>query len=329
MKKIIVTGGCGFIGSQIIKFLLKKKYKILVLDKLSYASNLSLFKLKKKYLHFKKIDISNEDKLIRILKKFQPDFIINCAAETHVDRSINDPDRFIKSNIIGTYNILEYLKKNIKCRLVHVSTDEVFGSLKLNNLKFNENSKYNPMSPYSASKAASDHLVRAYGNTYNIDYIITNCSNNYGPYQHPEKFIPTVINSCIKKKKIPIYGNGKNIREWIHVEDHSRAVILCMEKGKKQETYLIGSKNEYTNLEIARKICLYFNKINKDKFNYFSLISFVKDRQGHDFRYAINYNKIIKNLKFKNKIRFSRGLSKTIDFYIQNKNKLNKIFKKV
>ena len=212
MKKILITGGCGFIGSNLVKLLIKKNYKLLIFDKLSYASNNTVSKIKNKNIIFKKVDISNKKQLKKKLIKYRPNYIINCAAETHVDRSIKRSDEFIYSNIIGTFNILEYLKINNKCRLVHISTDEVFGSLKKNEKKFDENTKYDPKSPYSSSKAASDHLVRAYGNTFNIDYIITNCSNNFGPFQHPEKLIPKIILSCLKKNKIPIYGNGKTKR---------------------------------------------------------------------------------------------------------------------
>lgn len=327
MKKILITGGCGFIGSNLVKLLIKKNYKLLIFDKLSYASNNTVSKIKNKNIIFKKVDISNKKQLKKKLIKYRPNYIINCAAETHVDRSIKRSDEFIYSNIIGTFNILEYLKINNKCRLVHISTDEVFGSLKKNEKKFDENTKYDPKSPYSSSKAASDHLVRAYGNTFNIDYIITNCSNNFGPFQHPEKLIPKIILSCLKKTKIPIYGNGKNLREWIYVKDHCEGIILCLEKGKSQNTYLIGSSNEYSNIQIAKKICNFFNKNFSDNFNYNSLISFVRDRKGHDFRYAINSKKIRNELKFKNKTTFENALSETINFYYDNRNNIKKIFK--
>ena len=322
-KNVIVTGGSGFIGSNLVRILLKKKYNVLNLDKLSYASIKNL-KFKTKKYSFKKCDISQFKKTEKIINNFKPNYIINCAAESHVDRSIKNPSDFMKSNILGTFNILETLKKiKWKCRLLHVSTDEVFGSLKKTK-KFNEETRYDPKSPYSASKASSDHLVRAYGNTYNIDYVITNCSNNYGPFQHPEKFIPTVILSCLKKKKIPIYGNGKNIREWIFVSDHCNGIVNVLENGKSNNTYLIGSKNEFSNLEIATKICKILE--NKFNFNYSSLISFVKDRKGHDFRYAINYKKISRDLKFKNSYDFNNGLKKTIEFYVNNLNNLNKLY---
>lgn len=327
MKKIVLTGGSGFIGSNLTRILLKKKYKILVIDKLTYASNANIEKLKHKNFKFIKLDISKKKKLINELTNFKPNYIINCAAETHVDRSIVQSDEFILSNIIGTYNILEFLKKNQKCRLIQISTDEVFGSLKSAQNKFNEKTKYDPKSPYSASKASADHLVRAYGNTYNIDFVITNCSNNFGPFQHPEKFIPTVILSCLKRKKIPIYGNGMNIREWIFVEDHCKGIILCLEKGKSQETYLIGSTYEKSNIYIAKKICMFFNKMTNNKFNHLELISFVKDRKGHDFRYATNYNKIKKKLNFKNDFSFDNGIRKTINFYNDNYKKIDQIFK--
>lgn len=325
MKKIIITGGLGFIGSHLVKLFLNSGYQVLNIDKISYAS-IKNINFKSKNYFFKKIDISNFSKLYKAVKTFDPEYIINCAAESHVDRSIVGPKVFIESNIVGTFNVLETINKlNRKIRLLQVSTDEVYGSLKIKEKKFTEKSKYDPKSPYSASKASSDHLVRAYGNTYNLDYIITNCSNNFGPFQNPEKFIPTVILSCLKKNRIPVYGNGKNIREWIFVEDHCRGIKLSLEKGKKSSTYLIGSKNEFNNIEIVRKICNLFK--SKDNFNYEKLIDYVDDRKGHDFRYAINYSKISKQLNFSNKVSFNLGLKKTIDFYVKNIKKINNIFR--
>lgn len=324
MKKIIITGGSGFIGSHLVKLFLKNKYKVLNIDKLSYAS-IKNFKIKNSNYKFKKIDISNYNILKKTIIKFNPNFIINCAAESHVDRSIKSPLIFLKSNILGTFNILEVLRTSkIKCRFLQVSTDEVFGSLKLKEKKFNETTRYNPKSPYSASKASADHFVRAYGNTFNLDYLITNCSNNFGPYQNPEKFIPTVIINCIKKNKIPIYGSGKNVREWIYVEDHCEGIKLALEKGLSKNTYLIGSKNEFNNIQIAKKICKIFK--SKFKYDYEKLINFIEDRKGHDFRYAINYQKIKNKLNFKNKKKFNEGLIETINFYLKNKKNLSKIF---
>lgn len=324
--KIVVTGGLGFIGSYIVKNLVKKKHKVLNIDKISYCSQRNL-KIKNNNYRFIKSDISKYS-IEKIILKFNPDMIINCAAETHVDRSIDNPRQFIESNIIGTFNLLNaaikiQLKKKI--RFVQISTDEVFGSLKINKNKFNEKTPYNPKSPYSAAKASSDHLVRSYGNTFNLDYIITNCSNNYGPYQYPEKLIPVVINCCINKRSIPIYGNGKNIRDWIYVEDHANGVITAALKGGSKQTYLIGSNNELNNLDIVKKICKIFNQKNKG-FNYLDLISFVEDRKGHDLRYAINFNKIKKDLKWKPKKPFEKGLMETVNFYTNNYSKMDRIF---
>lgn len=327
MKKIIITGGLGFIGSHLVRLFLKK-FKVLNIDKDGYASIKSLdFKNDKNY-KFVHQDLSNFKKIKEIITSYKPDYIINCAAESHVDNSITNPGVFIKSNIIGTFNILEslkFLKKKI--RFLQVSTDEVFGSLKLKEKKFSENTRYDPQSPYSSSKASADHLVRSYGNTYGLDYVITNCSNNFGPYQNPEKFIPKIILSCIFKRKIPVYGNGLNIREWIYVEDHCEGIKLCLERGKSTNTYLIGSNNEIKNIEIVKKICNLFNK--KEKFDYHKLIKYVEDRKGHDFRYSINFSKIKKELNFKNKNSFNEGLIKTVNFYSKNVKNLNKIFKSI
>ena len=319
-KKLLITGGSGFIGSHLVYIALKKNYNVLNIDKLTYASrNLNI---KNKNYQFKKIDICNSKKIYSIIKKFKPSLIINCAAESHVDRSIKIPDTFFQSNLIGTVNILNSIKNlNKKIRLLQISTDEVFGSLPLNSKKkFNINSFYQPNSPYSASKAAADHAVRAYGETFKIDYVITNCSNNYGPHQHDEKLIPTIIKSCVKKKLIPIYGKGINIRDWIYVEDHAKAVFKVLEKGKFQNTYLIGADQELTNIEMARTVCNYFKKNVDKNFDYHSLITFVTDRKGHDLRYAIDSSKIKRKLNWKAKEKFKSGIEKTIKFYLKKFN---------
>lgn len=327
MKKVIITGGCGFIGSHLIYRALKKKYFVINLDKLSYASQ--KMKIKNKNYKFFKLDLKNEKKLNYIFKKFEPDIVINCAAESHVDNSIKGPKVFYESNLIGTVNLLNnsiQSKKDIK--FLQVSTDEVFGSLRFNKSKFTENSRYNPRSPYSSSKAAADHAVRAYGETYKLKYFITNCSNNYGPYQYPEKLIPLVITNCINKKMIPVYGNGKNVRDWIHVNDHVNAIFAVLEKSKPFESYLIGANNEISNIQLVKLICDKYKKLKNDSFDYKKLIKFVTDRKGHDLRYAISSKKIKKKLGWVSKIKFQDGIEKTIKFYIKNQN-LKKIYFKI
>lgn len=329
MGKIVITGGLGFIGSFLVRKFLNSGYKVLNLDNKTYASIKNLNFMNSKYI-FKKVDIANPKKTFEVLSNFKPDFVINCAAESHVDNSIKNPSIFLKSNVNGTFNLLEatrFLQKKKKIRYLQVSTDEVYGSLEINRSKFSEKTSYNPKSPYSASKAAADHLVRSYGNTYDLDYIITNCSNNFGPFQNPEKLLPKVILSCIKRKSIPVYGNGKNIREWIYVENHCDGIKLTLEKGKTQNTYLIGSNYELSNIQIINKICDIFSK--KNNFNYRKLITFVKDRPGHDLRYSLNSKKISKELNFKNNVNFEKGIKNTIDFYEKNHKKLRNIFKNI
>lgn len=316
IKKIIVTGGCGFIGSHLIDNLLEKKYIVLNIDSLTYASVKRNFK--NKNYSFLKSEIQNK-KISNKIRQFDPDIIINCAAESHVDRSINDPSKFLESNIFGTFNLLEIIRKtNKKIIFYQISTDEVFGSLNLSENKFSETSNYSPKSPYSASKASADHLVRSYANTYKLKYLISNCSNNYGTRQNYEKFIPTIILSCLKKKKIPVYGKGNNIRDWISVHDHVNAIIKIFESKRLNQTYLIGSNNEISNLVLVKTICNYFNK-NYKNFNYNNLIEFVPDRKGHDFRYAINNRKILKELKWKPIHNLNRDLPELIEYYKKHK----------
>jgi len=331
MKKIIVTGGSGFIGSNLVNYLIKKRCFVINLDKLTYSSNKYNNELRnnRNYKHFK-VDIVNQKKLIGLINKFKPKAIFNLAAETHVDRSIDGPKNFIHSNIIGTFNILESLrflqKKGIKPKLIHISTDEVYGDIK-KNFRSNENDRYEPSSPYSASKASADHLVKSYIRTYNLKAVISNCCNNYGPYQFPEKLIPKIITNIFENKELPVYGNGKNSREWIHVEDHCEALFTLYLKGKNGESYNVGSGFNLDNIKLIKNI-LKICKSMKIKIGNKTKIKFVKDRPGHDFRYALDNKKIFKNLKWKAKINFKKGLKETILWYLENKNFLNKISKK-
>ena len=324
IKKVIITGGNGFIGSYLINKFLNKDFLVLNIDKLSKESQ--KIKLNNKNYFFKKCDLLNEKKLNMILNDFKPNIIINSAAESHVDRSLKLPKYFYENNVSSTLNLLEFIRKSKdKIELIHVSTDEVFGSLKINQKKFNIDSKYAPTSPYSASKASSDHAVRAYGKSFGLHYKITNCSNNYGPFQYPEKLIPVIIIKCIERKNIPIFSNGENIRDWIYVTDHVDAIFEVYKKGKNYSTYLIGSNNEIKNIDITKKICRIFDKLYKKK-NSEKLIKFVKDRKGHDFRYAINNSRISKETAWKPLIKFEEGLENTIKFYFNNYKKLKKIF---
>jgi len=325
MKRFIVTGGYGFIGSSLIKLLLKKKFKVFNIDKLSYsAQKYNLKDIKSKNYFFKKIDINNKKEIIKILRKYKPHGIFNLAADTHVDRSINDSSNFIKNNILGVYNLLEAIKNyKKKVRLVHVSTDEVYGDI-LGSKRSSENFPYTPSSPYSASKASSDHLVNAYVRTHKIDAVISNCSNNYGPRQFPEKLIPKMIYNILKNKPLPIYSKGKNLREWIYVNDHCDALIKLFFKGRSGEKYNIGSGINCSNIFLVKKILKSFAD-KKIKIGKKVKIIFVKDRPGHDFRYALNSNKIKKKLKWKPKINLNQGISKTVDWYIKNQ----KYFKKL
>ena len=320
MKKVIVTGGLGFIGSNLIKILLKKKYFVINIDKVTYSSNfynVKKFSKNKNYKFFK-VDINNKKKVLQILKKYKPNCIFNLAAETHVDRSIDGPESFMKSNILGVFNLLQafkkYIEKNKKSLLIHISTDEVYGDVLTGRSK--EDDPYKPSSPYAASKASSDHLVYSYIRTFKIPAIITNCSNNYGPRQHPEKLIPKLIYNIFNNKNLPIYGKGLNSREWIYVDDHCEALVKIFEKGKIGNFYNIGSNLNLNNIKISKLLI----KIAKIKFNVGRnvKIKYVKDRPGHDIRYALNSNKLIKNLKWKPKTNIINGLKKTFDWYLKN-----------
>ena len=319
MKKFFVTGGLGFIGSNLIKYLLELGYQVINLDKITYASNfynIQEFKNNKLY-KFIKIDISNKKKLSQVIKRYKPKCIFNLAAETHVDRSIDQSDNFIQSNIKGVHNLLEILIKNKKIKLIHISTDEVFGNVK-KNLRTVEESPYKPLNPYAATKAASDHLINSYINTYKINAIITNCCNNYGPRQNPEKFIPKIISCILNKRKIPVYGKGINSREWIYVEDHCKALHKIFLKGKNGETYNIGSNLNMKNIDLVKKVILISKQ--KNLFNRKTKIQFVQDRPGHDLRYALNSNKIRSKLNWSNKVNINDGLLKTLIWYKENKN---------
>ena len=318
MDKVIVTGGLGFIGSNLIELLLKKYY-VINLDKVTYSSNFYNTKefVKKKNYKFIKYDINNK-KIIKIFNKYKPVGIFNLAAETHVDRSIDSPKSFIESNILGVYNILEafrvFSKKIPKTKLIHISTDEVYGDILFG--RSDENYPYKPSSPYAASKASSDHLVSSYVRTYNIPAIVTNCSNNYGPKQHPEKLIPKLIYNILQNKPLPIYGKGTNSREWIYVKDHCEALIKIFKKGKVGNFYNIGSNKNQTNLEICKKLIQLANKnkiIGKN-----IRIKFVKDRPGHDIRYALNSSKLKNELRWSPRISLSNGLKKTFEWYREN-----------
>ncbi len=318
MKKIIVTGGLGFIGSNLIGLLLKKNYSVINIDKVSYSSsfyNVKEFKNSKNY-KFIKCDIKDKE-LKKIILKYKPNIIFNLAAETHVDRSIDNPKNFIDSNILGVYNLLEcfrdFSKKN-RTKLIHISTDEVYGDVLKG--RTSENYPYNPSSPYAASKAASDHLVSSYVKTYKIPAIITNCSNNYGPKQHPEKLIPKLIYNILNNKNLPIYGKGINSREWIFVEDHCNALYKISKNGKIGNFYNIGSNKDVTNIKISQNLL----KLAKMKFKVGKnvKIKFVKDRPGHDIRYALNSKKILKELKWRPETKFKIGLLKTFNWYLEN-----------
>ena len=340
--KILVTGGAGFIGSALVRYIINDTdNSVINIDKLTYAGNLSSLEsvINNPRYSFEKVDICNALEIQRIFKQYKPDIVMHLAAESHVDRSINSPSEFMKTNIMGTFTLLEQsrkywknYKKEKKGTFIfhHISTDEVYGDLphpdnqSVDLPLFTETSSYNPSSPYSASKASSDHLVRAWNKTYGLPTLVTNCSNNYGPYHYPEKLIPLMILNALKGKPLTLYSKGNQIRDWLYVEDHARALLLVSMKGRVGETYNIGGHNEKTNIEVVKTICklleelapLKDSSLNISKYE--SLITFVKDRPGHDLRYAINAKKIQKELGWSPKETFESGIRKTVEWYVEN-----------
>ena len=331
MKKIIVTGGNGFIGSNLVKYLLNENYFVINIDKNKYSNGSYLLKkIVNRNYKFIKMDINNV-KIFKILSKYKPHAIFNLAAETHVDRSIETPKDFIHSNILGTFNILEQIrnykrkyKNNLK--LIHISTDEVYGDL-TKNKRSNELHPYNPSSPYSASKASADHLIKSYVRTYKLDAVISNCCNNFGPGQFPEKLIPTLIFSILNNRALPIYGKGKNSREWIYVKDHCEGLLVLFKKGISGESYNIGTSNNISNLNLT-KLLLKITKNKKIKIGKNVKIKFVTDRPGHDFRYALNSKKIRKKINWRPKKNFKSGLEETLKWYMDNQKFFNNFSKK-
>ena len=333
-KKILITGGAGFIGSHLVRRFIQNypDYEIYNLDKLSYAGNLENLKdiENASNYHFIKADIVNEKEIFDLFEQHRFENVIHLAAESHVDRSISNPNEFIFTNIVGTVNLLNAFrhiwKDNFEGKLFyHVSTDEVFGSLGEEGF-FVEDTAYDPKSPYSASKASSDHIVRAYGHTFKLPIVVSNCSNNYGANQFPEKLIPLFINNIINKKPLPVYGKGENVRDWLYVEDHALAIDTIFHKGKVGETYNIGGNNEWTNIDLIRVLCRVMDKkLNRKEGESEELITYVQDRAGHDLRYAIDASKIKKELNWEPSLQFEEGIEKTIDWYLANKTWLDNV----
>ncbi|MEE4176571.1 MAG: dTDP-glucose 4,6-dehydratase [Bacteroides sp.] len=334
MKKILITGGAGFIGSHVVRLMVNKypETQVFNLDSLTYAGNLAnLTDIENKpNYHFLKIDILGQEKINHLFEEHDFDAVLHLAAESHVDRSITNPLEFIHTNVLGTVNLLNaartFWKKPYEGkRFYHISTDEVYGSLGSEGL-FTETTAYDPRSPYSASKASSDHFVRAYHHTYGLPVVISNCSNNYGPNQFPEKLIPLFINNIIRMKPLPVYGKGENVRDWLYVEDHARAIDLILREGKNGETYNIGGHNEWKNIDLIRVLCKIMDKeLGREPGRSETLITFVKDRAGHDLRYAIDAGKLQRELGWKPSLQFEEGLEKTVDWYLNNKAWLDQV----
>lgn len=323
---ILVTGGAGFIGSEVVRQLVSDGRPVVVVDNLTYAGSMANLEsvAAEPDFAFVQADIRDADAMQRIFAEHGVNQVIHLAAESHVDRSIDNGMPFIQTNVIGTANLLEAARSawarstDAKYRFTHVSTDEVYGDLTANDPAFSEHSAYRPSSPYSASKAASDHLVTAWGRTYQLPYVITNCSNNYGPYQFPEKLVPLTISRCLEGKPIPVYGNGQQIRDWIHVADHARGVIMAHDKGGNGESYLLGSRNELRNLDLVHRICAEMN-LMLGRNDLHQLITFVQDRKGHDLRYAIDPTKAETELGWSPQIGFETGLRSTINWYVDGR----------
>jgi dTDP-glucose 4,6-dehydratase len=334
MRKILVTGGAGFIGSAVVRYIIEHTQDtVVVVDKLTYAGNLqSLSPVNRSdRFHFEQADICDRQAMDRIFNHYQPDCVMHLAAESHVDRSIDGPAEFIQTNIVGTFTLLEAarcyrlslpLEQQSNFRFHHISTDEVYGDLHGSEDLFTETTPYAPSSPYSASKASSDHLVRAWGRTYGLPILVTNCSNNYGPYHFPEKLIPHMILNALSGKPLPIYGDGRQVRDWLYVEDHARALYLVLTQGKVGETYNIGGHNEKQNIEVVETLCELLEELAPNKpagvHHYRDLITFVTDRPGHDVRYAIDASKIERDLGWKPQETFDSGLRKTVQWYLDN-----------
>jgi dTDP-glucose 4,6-dehydratase len=328
---IFVTGGAGFIGSAVVRHLLDHSgARVVNIDKLTYAANLASIPQAPGHPRyaFAKVDICSAAELRSLFQRFQPDAVMNLAAETHVDRSIDGPAEFVQTNVVGTFTVLQEALRHwrgmeagrkLAFRLLHVSTDEVYGTLGANGM-FTESTAYAPNSPYSASKASSDHLVRAWMATYGLPTIITNCSNNYGPYQFPEKLIPHMIIKALAGEQLPVYGDGMNVRDWLYVEDHAKALTLVLARGRPGETYNIGARNERTNIDVVRKICDLLNLMSPARTgSYHRLISFVADRPGHDHRYAIDPTKVERELGWRAEESFETGLEKTVRWFLDNR----------